>query len=83
MEDQERRSYLDQHLEAWSQSQRLREFLRACEASLIERKGELETDGAEAKWLRWAHRYADRTNPLKNESFDEAILRLIRKAESP
>jgi hypothetical protein len=83
MEDQERRHYLDQHREAWSQSQRLREFLRACEASLVERKGELEPDSAEAKWLRWAHRYADRIDPLKNGSFEETILRLIRKAESP
>lgn len=83
MEDQERRHYLDQHREAWSQSQRLREFLRACEASLVERKGELEPDSPEAKWLRWAHRYADRIDPLKNGSFEEAIVRLIRKAESP
>jgi hypothetical protein len=83
IEDQERRHYLDQHREAWSQSQRLREFLRACEASLVERKGELEPDSPEAKWLRWAHRYADRVDPLKNGSFEEAILRLVRKAESP
>ena len=83
MEDQERRHYLDQHREAWSQSQRLREFLRACEASLVERKGELEPDSPEAKWLRWAHRYADRIDPLKDGSFEEAIVRLIRKAESP
>jgi hypothetical protein len=83
MEDQERRHYLDQHREAWSQSQRLREFLLACEASLIERKGELAPDGPEAKWLRWSHRYADRIDPLKNGSLEEMILRLIRKAESP
>jgi hypothetical protein len=83
MEDQERRYYLDQHREAWSQSQRLREFLRACEASLVERKGDLVPDSPEAKWLRWAYRYADQIDPLKNGSFEEAILRLIRKAESP
>jgi hypothetical protein len=82
MEDQERRHYLDQHREAWSQSQRLREFLSACEVSLIERKGDLAPDSPEAKWLRWAHRYADRIDPLKNGSFEETILRLIRKAES-
>lgn len=82
MEDQERRYYLDQHLQAWSESERLREFLSACEVSLVERKGELALDSAEAKWLRWAHRYADRIDPLKNGSFEEAILRLIRKAES-
>ena len=82
MEDQERRFYLDQHLKAWSESQRLREFLRACEASLVEQKGELAPDDPEAKWLRWAHRYADRIDPLKNGSYEEAILRLIRKAES-
>jgi hypothetical protein len=82
MEDQERRYYLDQHLKAWSESQRLREFLNACETALIERKGELAPDSSEAKWLRWAHRYADRIDPLKNGSFEEAILRLIRKAES-
>ena len=83
IEDQERRYYLDQHHEAWSQSQGLREFLRACETSIVEGKGELEPDSAEAKWLRWAYRYADRIDPLKNGSFEEAILRLIRKAESP
>ena len=83
MEDQERRHYLDQHREAWSQSQRLREFLRACEASLIERKGELAPDSPEAKWLRWANRYSDRIDPLKNGSLEEVILRLVRKAESP
>ncbi len=82
MEDQERRYYLDQHLKAWSESQRLREFLSACEASLVERKGELATDRPEAKWLRWAHGYADRIDPLKSGSFEEIILRLIRKAES-
>jgi hypothetical protein len=82
MEDQERRYYLDQHLKAWSESERLREFLSACEASLVGRKGELATDSPEAKWLRWAHRYADRIDPLKNGTFEEAILRLIRKAGS-
>ena len=82
MEEQERRYYLDQHLKAWSESQRLREFLSACEASLVERKGELATDRPEAKWLRWAHGYADRIDPLKSGSFEEIILRLIRKAES-
>ncbi len=82
MEEQERRYYLDQHREAWSQSQRPREFLHACEASLVERKGELEPDSAEAKWLRWAYGYADRIDPLKNGTFEEAILRLVRKAES-
>jgi hypothetical protein len=82
MEDQERRYHLDQHLKAWSESERLREFLRACETSLVGRKGELAPDGPEAKWLRWAHRYADRIDPLKNDTFEEAILRLVRKAES-
>jgi hypothetical protein len=82
MEDQERRYYLDQHREAWTQSQRLREFLRACEASIVEQKGKLEQDSAEAKWLRWAQRYADRIDPLKNGSFEEALSRLIHKAES-
>lgn len=83
LEDQERRYHLDQHHEAWSQSQRLREFLGACEVALVERNGELAPDSAEAKWLRWAYRYADRTDPLKNGSFGETIVRLIRKAESP
>jgi hypothetical protein len=83
MEDQERHRYLEQHREAWSESQRLREFLRACEASFAEHKGELALDSPEAKWLRWAYRYADRIDPLKNGSFEETILRLIRKAESP
>jgi len=82
LEDQERRYHLDQHREAWSQSQRLREFLVACEASLIKRKGEFEQDSPKAKWLRWAQRYADRIDPLKNGSFEEAIVRLVRKAES-
>ena len=82
MEDQERHYYLDQHLKSWSESQRLREFLNACETALVERKGDLAPDSSEAKWLRWAHRYADRIDPLKNGSFEEAILRLIRKAES-
>jgi hypothetical protein len=81
MEDQERRHYLDQHLKSWSESQRLRGFLRACEESLVGEKGELATDSAESKWLRWAHRYADRIDPLKNGTFEEEIIRLIRKAE--
>lgn len=82
IEDQERRYYLDQHLKAWSESEHVREFLSTCEASLVERKGELAADSPEAKWLRWAHRYADRIDPLKNGTFEEAILRLVRKAES-
>jgi hypothetical protein len=82
MEEQERLYYLKQHREAWEESERRREFLRACEASLTEQKGELAPDSAEARWLRWAHGYADRIDPLKNGGFDETILHLIRKAES-
>jgi hypothetical protein len=82
-EDQERRHYLEQHHEAWLQSRRLREFLRACEESLVGRKGELALDSPEAKWLRWAHRYADRVDPLMNGSFEEVIVRLVSKAEGP
>jgi hypothetical protein len=82
-EEQERRHHLERHIESWSQSQRVREFIRACEETLIERKGEIEPDSAEGKWLRRARQYADRIDPLTNGSFDEAILHLIRKAESP
>jgi hypothetical protein len=83
LEEEERCYYLDQHCDAWSKSQRLREFLRAREASLIEQRGELVPSSPEAKWLSWAHQYADQIDPLKNGSFEGSILRLIIKAESP
>jgi hypothetical protein len=83
LEGQERRHYLDRHREAWSQGRRLREFLSACEASLVGRRGEPAPDGSEAKWPGWARRDAERVDPLKNGSFEEVILRLVRKAEGP
>jgi hypothetical protein len=81
-EEQQRRNYLDQHFKEWSQCERLREFLHACEKSLIERKGEIASDSPESKWLSWAHQYTDRIDPLKNGSFEEAILSLFSKTKT-
>lgn len=73
LEEQKRREYLNKHCEAWAKSQQLREFICACEKSLIDRKGELAPNSPEAQWLRWAYQYADRIDPLKNGSFEESI----------
>lgn len=63
-------------------SQKLRAYLQACEQSIIESKGVLEPSSAEARWLGWAHSYADQLNPLKNGSLEVTVRQFIEDAES-
>lgn len=76
MKAQELLYLLERQIESWSKSRTIREFLRACESSIIERSGEIAPDSTEGRWLRWAHAYADQLDPLKNGQFEEALHRV-------
>jgi hypothetical protein len=76
MKAQELLYVLERQIESWSKSRTIREFLRACESSSIERSGEIAPDTIDGRWLRWAHGYADQLDPLKNGQFEESLRRV-------
>lgn len=79
--EEKRRSTLNKHVESWHVSQKLRTYLQACERSITEGKGISEPASDEARWLGWAHSYADRLDPLKNGDFETALRQFIEDAE--
>jgi hypothetical protein len=67
---------LEGHIESWSKSQKIRDFLQACESSIVQRSGKIAQESIENRWLRWAHNYADWLDPLKNGEFEKSLQQL-------
>jgi len=76
-EEKARREELGQQAQDWNKSKEIREYLKACEESLIEEKGVIEPESPEGKWLSWGYSQADRLDPLKNQKLEEAIRDLL------
>jgi hypothetical protein len=57
----------------WVKSQNLHAFIKACESFINERAGEDTTVDKNTEWLRWAHRYIDHLDPLKNGDFEKML----------
>lgn len=56
----------------WLKSRNLRSFVEECGRSLS-LSGELPSDGAQARWLRWASAHADAVDPLKSGRLNKII----------
>jgi hypothetical protein len=76
MKAQELIHVLERHIESWSKSRAIKEFLQACESSIVARTGEILLDSTEGRWLRWAQSYADQLDPLENGGFEESLQRI-------
>jgi hypothetical protein len=48
----------------WAEAQRLRAYLQAVEASVLQRHGVIDPGSELAQWLTWAREQADRLDPL-------------------
>jgi hypothetical protein len=75
-EELERRRVLEEKSDEWFKSQRLEQFLDACEKSLNSPQLELLKDRRIEKWFQWAREHAGRINPLKTGFLSEAIVSL-------
>lgn len=69
-EEAQRRKMLEMQAEMWGRSQKIRNYLQACEESIGLRLGKVSPDSAEAKWLEWAKDYAAKLDPLVNGVFE-------------
>jgi len=54
----------EQKLAAWERAERIRAFIAAVQARAIRRDGAIAPDGELDRWIAWALRRADRTDPV-------------------
>lgn len=69
-EEEQRRKMLEMQAEMWGRSQKMRNYLQACEESICQHMGRVSPESAEAKWLEWAKDYAAKLDPLVNGVFE-------------
>jgi hypothetical protein len=62
--EKDRREELKREVEVWSWAREVRAYVAALEGAASEHLVR-EPDGRTARWIRWAHRYADRIDPLR------------------
>jgi hypothetical protein len=67
------RKILETQSDTWSKIQNIRLYLHSCEELILNRSGSIAADSVEAKWLAWAHRYADGLDPLKNGDLEAMV----------
>ena len=65
-EEQRSRTDLIMQAEAWFKSQRIREFLRACESQMLQQPTMMALGSQGALWLKWGRNHSDALDPLKN-----------------
>ena len=64
-EEAERLKALEQEAAAWARSQQLRAYIDAVQEEALRLGASAEPGGQLHRWLEWARRHADRTDPLK------------------
>lgn len=64
-EEKRRREILDKEVASWNKSEQIRAYLKAYEAKLLQKQGEITHGSEEDLWLKWAYAYADAIDPLK------------------
>jgi hypothetical protein len=62
--ESERRQALEQEIEKWAKVQQLRAYLAAKRRAYVTKHGEILAGSKAEQWFAWAHRYADRLDPL-------------------
>jgi len=65
-EEQRSRSDLVVQADAWFKSQRIREFLQACESHMLQQPTMMAPGSPRARWLQWGCNQSDALDPLTN-----------------
>jgi hypothetical protein len=76
---QERREALLQTAEQWRRAQTLREFIEAVRATAIERAGGKKLHPDTMRWLDWATKTANRTDPIEQMKEESDRQKRVRK----
>ena len=76
---QERREALLQTAEQWRRVQTLREFIEAVRATAIERAGGKKLHPDTMRWLDWATKTANRTDPIEQMKEESDRQKRVRK----
>jgi hypothetical protein len=63
-EEEEKLKDLDEEVESWHRSQKIRSYIEAVNKWAIQKYGEIKPDSELQRWLTWATRQADRLDPL-------------------
>lgn len=70
---------LNEEVDAWHKSQRIRKYVAAVKQAVIKNKGEIAAGSELEEWLIWAEKQADRLDPLAESPYsildDEAKYR--------
>jgi hypothetical protein len=64
-EEEERFRKLERQVEAWTKSQRIRDFIQAVKSLALERREIMEDDHDFKKWVEWANEQADKIDPMR------------------
>jgi hypothetical protein len=63
-EEQRRGEELEQESQRWHRSRLVREYLAAVKETALREHAVIDPGSELDRWLAWAHRYADRLDPL-------------------
>ena len=63
-EEKERFQALEQEVESWQKSQRLRVYIEAVQRDALKRHDAIDPDSETGQWIAWATSHADRLDPL-------------------
>ena len=63
--EEERLKGLDQEVDDWHRSHRIRAYIDAVRQQVAASGGEISADSKLGKWVNWAIAHADRLDPLK------------------
>jgi hypothetical protein len=75
----EQREALLQTAEQWRQAQTLREFIEAVRATAVERAGGKKLHPDTMRWLDWATKTANRTDPIEQMKEDSDRRKRLKK----
>jgi hypothetical protein len=64
-QEQEKIDALEKQVESWRKSCHIREYLKAAVDCVTQKHGGYDDESELGLWLKWAHSYADRMDPLK------------------
>lgn len=67
----------------WQKSQAIHQFLKDYEEKVLNEKGAIVPDSNEALLIEWAKDYAERLNPINNNSLSELTEKIRHRLDEP
>lgn len=74
--EESNRHRLEESSRGWFEARRLRRFIAACEAVLLDDHTSLPAGDWQHAWLSWAREHADRLDPMRNGFLEEEHQRI-------